>query len=73
MPIGFLFISAGILAIVYSLDKLPNNEWPIWATVSIVAVDIGLGLLGSALIHKVKSDLIRRERLRHRSTDQEED
>jgi hypothetical protein len=72
MPIGFLFVSAGILAIVYSLDKLPNNDWTVWATVSILAINLGLGFLGSALIHKIKSDLIRRERLKHRGPEQEE-
>ncbi|MFI5187844.1 MAG: hypothetical protein ACHQF0_14020 [Chitinophagales bacterium] len=72
MPVGFLFISTGILAIVYFLDKRPDNEWPVWAVISVVIFDIGLGFLGSAFVHKVKSDLIRKERIKHQHPLEEE-
>lgn len=67
MPVGFVFISAGIFAIVFSLDKRPNDEWPIWVAIAIVAFNLGLAFLGSALIHKLKSDLIRRDRAKYRT------
>ena len=73
LPVGFLFVSAGILAIVYSLDIRPNDEWPVWVIISIVLVNIGLGFLGSAFIHKIKSDLIRRERSKYRHQEIEEE
>jgi hypothetical protein len=72
MPIGFLFVSAGILAIDYSLDRRPNDEWPVWVVVSIVLFNLGIGFLGSAFIHKVKSDLIRKERVKSKPSEQEE-
>jgi len=72
MPIGFLFVSAGILTIDYSLDRRPNDEWPVWVVISIVLFNLGIGFLGSAFIHKVKSDLIRKERTRSKQSEQDE-
>ena len=71
MPIGFLFVSAGIVAIDYSLDKRPNDEWPVWVIVSIVLINLGIAFLGSAFIHKVKSDLIRKERTKTKQEQEE--
>jgi uncharacterized membrane protein HdeD (DUF308 family) len=62
MPLGFLLIVAGIAAIIYPVYNRPHEEWMIWGAVSIVTFIVGLLLLGSAYIHKVKSDLIKRGR-----------
>jgi hypothetical protein len=72
MPLGFLLVSAGIGAIVYSIYHRPAEEWRMWAVGSVVVFDIGLAILGSAFIHKIKSDLIRRERSRYHHPEQEE-
>jgi hypothetical protein len=62
MPIGFLLISAGVLVLMYAANKRASDEWLIWGIVSLTILNAGLGILGNALIHKVKSDLMRRQR-----------
>jgi uncharacterized membrane protein HdeD (DUF308 family) len=62
MPLGFLLIAAGIAAIIFPVYNRPHDEWMIWGAVSIVTFIVGLIFLGSAYIHKVKSDLIKRGR-----------
>ena len=54
MPLGFLFVAAGIAAIIYPLYKRLDEEWLIWGGVSIAAFIIGLIFLGRACIHMVK-------------------
>ncbi|HEV8504976.1 MAG TPA: hypothetical protein VGQ53_06240 [Chitinophagaceae bacterium] len=73
MPLGFLFVAAGITAIIYPVNKRPDEEWMIRGGVSIVAFIIGLLLLGSAYIHKVKSDLIKRGRPRYKIIEEEDE
>jgi len=62
MPMGFLLIDAGILLIMYSANKRASDEWLIWGIVSAAVITSGLGVLGNAYIHKVKSDLIRKQK-----------
>ncbi len=73
MPLGFLFIAAGIAAIIYPVYNRPRKEWMMWGAASIVTFIIGLIFHGSAYVHKVKSDLIKRRRLRFKSTEEEEE
>lgn len=73
MPLGFLFVAAGIAAIMYPLYKRPNQEWMIWGGASIVSFIIGLLFLGSAYVHKVKSDLIKRGRPRYKVVDEDDE
>lgn len=62
---GFGLISGGILVILYMtrLNEV-QEEWYIWAAASIVLINSGLFLLGSAFVHKVKSDLIRKQKIK---------
>ena len=62
MPLGFLLIAGGVLLLMYGSNKIATDDWLIWGIACAIVFIIGLALLGSALIHKVKSDLIRRER-----------
>jgi uncharacterized membrane protein HdeD (DUF308 family) len=73
MPLGLLLIAAGLAAMIYSVYKRPREEWMIWGGSSIVAFIIGLLFLGSAYIHKVKSDLIKRGRPRYKIIEEEEE
>jgi len=73
MPLGFLLIAAGIAAIIYPVYNRPRQEWMMWGAASIVIFIIGLLFLGSAYIHKVKSDLIKRGRPRYKITEEEEE
>ena len=73
MPLGFLLIAAGIAAIIYPIHNRPHAEWMLWGGASIVSFILGLIFLGSAYIHKVKSDLIRRGRPRYKIVEEEEE
>jgi len=63
MLIGFLLTTTGISSIIYStyIDE-HKIDWFLWAAIPVVTINAGLIFLGSAFIHKVKADLIRRQR-----------
>jgi hypothetical protein len=72
MPAGFLLVSVGILVIMYSANKRASDEWLVWGIISVTILNAGLALLGNAYVHKVKSDLIRKQRTRpHPSSEAE--
>lgn len=63
MLIGFALTTGGISSVIYaSFTDEHKNDWIFWAAISAVAINAGLLFLGSALIHKVKADLIRRQK-----------
>jgi len=64
MPMGFILIDAGILLVMYSANKRASDEWLMWGIVSTAIITSGLAILGNAYIHKVKSDLIRKQKTR---------
>ncbi len=72
MPAGFVLIAAGILVITYSMANRAQDDWLIWGMAAAVIFNLGLSLLGNAYVHKVKSDLIRKERNKHLPADEEE-
>jgi uncharacterized membrane protein YfcA len=61
--IGFLITTTGISSIIYFayIDE-HKVDWYLLAAVPVVTINAGLIFLGSAFIHKVKADLIRRQR-----------
>ena len=61
--IGLILTNSSISAIIYTAysDKL-KFDWRYWAFISVLAFNAGLLFLGSALIHKVKADLMRRQK-----------
>jgi hypothetical protein len=60
---GLTLVSGGILVIFYiSFLKSKPQEWYVWAAVSLILTNTGLYLLGNAFVHKVKADLIRRQK-----------
>jgi hypothetical protein len=72
MPMGFLLINAGIFVIMYSANKRASDEWLLWGIVSAAIITSGLGVLGNAYIHKVKSDLIRKQKTREQPSAMDE-
>jgi uncharacterized membrane protein HdeD (DUF308 family) len=63
MLIGFILTTSGVSAIIYSsFTDEHKMDWIFWAAISAIAINAGLLFLGSALIHKVKADLIRRQK-----------
>jgi hypothetical protein len=62
MPFGFLLTAVGIMIILYAANKRTDDEWLIWGIAAATVINSGLALLGNAYIHKVKSDLIRKQK-----------
>ena len=66
--IGLVFTTGGIFSILYvSIDKtIHQQDWLFWAVVASIAINTGLLFIGSGAIHKVKADLIRRQKQKPR-------
>lgn len=65
MLMGFVFITIGILIILYaSFERAAFDDWYMWGIVASIAVNLGLYMLLQAFVHKVKSDLIKRQKVR---------
>jgi hypothetical protein len=68
--VGMGLISCGILVIIYTSfleSQQRQGEWYIWAASAMVLVNGGLFILGNAFVHKVKSDLIRKQKQKDQS------
>ena len=74
MQIGFILTTIGIAAIIYfAYTDEHKLDWIIWATISVLAFNAGLLCLGNAIIHKVKSDLIRRQKQKTKTDNEVEE
>jgi uncharacterized membrane protein HdeD (DUF308 family) len=63
--IGIAFITAGIFIILFAaFEKTQKQDWYFWGILSALAFNAGVVMVGSAYVHKMKSDLIKRQRLR---------
>lgn len=63
MLVGLILFTGGVLAILYtSFLKERQQEWYAGVLASIIFTNSGLYVLGNAFVHKVKADLIRRQR-----------
>jgi len=61
MPFGLILTATAIvLVFLFSANKLPAVQWMIWAAISAATFVVGMIFLGSSLIHKIKSDLIKK-------------
>lgn len=59
---GFACVIGGIFFILFAaFDRAKYDDWYPWAIVASVLICVGLYLLLSAFVHKVKSDFIRRQ------------
>ena len=63
--VGFTLIIGGIFVIVYAaFERTRQDDWYFWGLVASVLICTGLYLLMSSFVHKMKSDFIKRQRLR---------
>lgn len=63
MLIGLIFTTAGVASIIYAcFMKSQQQDWIFWSIVSTIAINSGLLFLCSGVVHKVKADLIRRQK-----------
>lgn len=69
---GFGAIIAGVMLTLFVCsERAPIDEWYWWGMAISALICTGIYLIASALIHKMKSDMIRKQKMRHmqRSSD----
>ncbi|HYC40602.1 MAG TPA: hypothetical protein VEB63_08945 [Chitinophagaceae bacterium] len=64
MFLGFVLVTAGIFLVSLGTIEARKSNWYFWASGSAIVVNAGLYFLFGACVHKVKSDLIRRQKQR---------
>jgi len=64
--LGCLLIAGGVFFMYYSLTHFREN-WLIYASICSAAVGIGAYLLSSGSINKVKSDMIKKQKMKQQS------
>lgn len=72
MPCGFILSTAGIMIIMYAANKRSPDEWLVWGIAASAILTVSLLILGNAYVHKVKSDLIKKQRARATQSEEEE-
>ncbi len=63
--VGMGLVSGGILVVIYTSfleSKDRQGEWYIWAASAMALINGGLFIMGNGLVHKVKSDLIKKQK-----------
>ena len=74
MLIGLIFNTAGITSIIYACFRKDNQQdWIFWAVIPVILINTGLLFIGSSIIHKVKADLIRRQKQKSSRADRDLD
>lgn len=62
---GFGLVTAAIFLIYFIIfNKIMKNDWYYWGIATAILMNAGLYLLVSAAVHKVKNDLIQRQKIR---------
>ena len=63
--VGIAFITAGIFVMLYAaFEKGEKADWYFWGTLVAIAINAGVILIASAFVHKMKSDLIKKQKKR---------
>jgi uncharacterized membrane protein HdeD (DUF308 family) len=74
MLIGLTFTTAGIFSIIYAcFNRVNQDDWIFWAVIPVILINTGLLFIGSSVIHKVKADLIRRQKQKSSRPDRDLD
>jgi ABC-type nickel/cobalt efflux system permease component RcnA len=60
---GFGLVTAAIFLIFYStFTKVQAEDWYFWGIAAAILFNIGLYLLITAAVHKMKNDMVRRQK-----------
>ena len=66
--LGFLLITGGIFFMYYSLTHFYRDNWILYSLICSLGVGIGVFLLSSAAVNRVKSDMIKKQKQKQQST-----
>ena len=65
--LGFLLVAGAIFFMYYSLTHEGRNNWLLYGLICSIGCAIGVYFLSSAAVNKVKSDMIRKQKMRQQS------
>lgn len=65
--LGFLLVAGGIFFMYYSLSHFMRKDWILYGSICSVGIGIGVYLLSSGAINKVKSDMIKKQKVKQQS------
>ena len=66
--LGFLLVGGGIFFMYYSLSHFMRKDWILYGLICSVGISIGVYLLSSSAVHKVKSDMIKKQKIKQQSS-----
>ena len=64
---GFLLVVGGIFFMYYSLSHFIRKDWILYGFICSLGIGIGVYLLSSAAVNKVKSDIIKKQKAKQQS------
>ena len=65
--LGFLLVAGGIFYMYYSLSHFIRANWILHSLICSLGISIGVYLLSSGAINKVKSDMIKKQKVKQQS------
>lgn len=65
--LGFLLVAGGIFFMYYSLAHFMKKDWILYGLICSVGISIGVYLLSSGAVNKVKSDMIKKQKIKQQS------
>ena len=65
--IGFLLVAGGVFFMYYSLSHFIRDEWILYGFICSSAIGMGVYLLSSGAVNKVKADMIKKQKLKQQS------
>ena len=65
--LGFLLVAGGIFFMYYSLSHFIRANWILHSVICSLGISIGVYLLSSGAINKVKSDMIKKQKVKQQS------
>jgi hypothetical protein len=69
--LGIGITSAGIFLIFFAcFTRSQKDDWYFWGLIAAITVNTGLVVTGSAFVHKMKSDLMRRQKQKEQQKEQ---
>ena len=64
---GFLLVIGGVFFMYYSLSHFMRKDWILYGLICSAGIGIGIYLLSSAAVNKVKSDMIKKQKIKQQS------
>jgi len=65
---GFLLVAVGIFFMYYSLSHFMRKDWILYGLICSIGIGIGVYLLSSGAVNKVKSDMIKKQKVKQQSS-----